>query len=85
MRPGMFYGGIIGLIASLLISFYMRTLALQYYAMLNLVVSLIPCVLFSFIAIRCGYEQSESKIGWVWSEWRKRKEFQVYKIKNNGE
>jgi SSS family transporter len=68
---GMFYGGIFGLMGSLVVSFFVRPLALQYYAVLNLAVSLAPCFLFSRIAEIMGYVQSEEKTQWVWSTWRK--------------
>jgi uncharacterized membrane protein HdeD (DUF308 family) len=56
---------------SLVVSFFVRPLALQYYAVLNLAVSLAPCFLFSRIAEIMGYVQSEEKTQWVWSTWRK--------------
>ena len=70
--PGMFYGGIIGTIASFAVSLFFRPLALQYYAVLNLCVSIVPCYVFSCIAVVCGYMQSEEKLQWVWNSWRKR-------------
>ena len=47
---GMFAGGICGLIASLVISFCVKHLALQYYAVANLIVTAVFCYLFSFLA-----------------------------------
>jgi Na+/pantothenate symporter len=45
---GVFVGGIIGLFASLAISFWLKPLALQYYAVANLLVCLAACYVFSF-------------------------------------
>lgn len=45
---GVFVGGIIGLFASLAISFWLKPLALQYYAVANLLVCLAVCYVFSF-------------------------------------
>ena len=49
---GMFAGGLCGLAASLAVSFCVRTLALQYYAVANLIVTVAFCYLFSFAAER---------------------------------
>jgi SSS family transporter len=70
--PGMFYGGITGLLASLFVSFLVKSLALQYYAVLNLAVSLAPCFIFSRIAETMGYVQTEEKTQWSWRAWKKR-------------
>lgn len=44
---GVFVGGIIGLFASLAISFWLKPLALQYYAVVNLLACLASCYIFS--------------------------------------
>ena len=44
---GVFVGGIIGLFASLAISFWLRPLALHYYAVANLLVCLASCYICS--------------------------------------
>lgn len=44
---GVFYGGIAGLAASLAISFGVKSLALQYYAVVNLAVTMLCCLLLS--------------------------------------
>jgi Na+/proline symporter len=46
---GVFVGGIIGLFASLAISFWLKPLALQYYAVANLLVCLASCYVCSWI------------------------------------
>ena len=45
---GVFYGGIVGLLLSLGISFWLKPLALQYYAVANLLACLAACYVFSF-------------------------------------
>ena len=46
---GVFYGGIIGLFLSLAISFWLKPLALQYYAVANLLACLAACYAGSFL------------------------------------
>ena len=46
---GVFYGGIIGLFLSLAISFWLKPLALQYYAVANLLACLAACYICSWI------------------------------------
>lgn len=70
--PGMFYGGIIGIVASITISLCVRPLALQYYAALNLLVSVAPCALLSLLASRCGYVPAAGSEQWTWAAWRQR-------------
>ena len=53
--PGMFWGGLVGLLGSMAVSIWFKPLALQYYAALNLIVSVVPCLLFSWIAKRAGH------------------------------
>ncbi|MBR4371420.1 MAG: hypothetical protein IKS92_10265, partial [Victivallales bacterium] len=45
---GVFYGGIVGILLSFAISFWLRPLALQYYAVANLLACLAACYVFSF-------------------------------------
>ncbi|MBO7090582.1 MAG: hypothetical protein J6W23_02270, partial [Victivallales bacterium] len=45
---GVFYGGIIGILLSFAISFWLKPLALQYYAVANLLVCLAACYICSF-------------------------------------
>lgn len=44
---GVFIGGLAGLVASLCISFWLKPLALQYYAVVNLMVCLVACYVCS--------------------------------------
>ena len=44
---GMFYGGLTGLLASLAFGFFLKPLALQYYAVVNFMVCLAACYVFS--------------------------------------
>jgi len=46
---GVFYGGIAGTGASIYISLFVPGIALHYYAVINLIATLIPCVVFSFL------------------------------------
>ena len=68
--PGMFYGGMIGLLASLTVSLCVQPLALQYYAALNLLLSVAPCYLLSHMAHLRGYVQPGGKTDWTWRAWR---------------
>ena len=45
---GVFYGGIVGMLLSFAISFWLKPLALQYYAVANLLACLAACYVFSF-------------------------------------
>lgn len=68
--PGMLYGGIIGLVASLAISLRVRGLSLQYYAVANLLAMLLPCVVASLGARAIGHVQPADREGWMWFAWR---------------
>jgi len=46
-KHGMFYGGIIGIAASICISLFLEGYALHYYAVFNLLVTFLPCYLLS--------------------------------------
>ena len=70
--PGMFWGGLVGLGASLAVSLFVHPLALQYYAALNLLVSVAPCLLFSCVARWRGHVPPEGAGRWTWAAWRKR-------------
>jgi Na+/proline symporter len=69
--PGMLYGGIVGLLASLAVSLLVKPLALQYYAALNLLVSVVPCYLFSRIAALGGHAKYGQGEAWTWAAWRR--------------
>lgn len=49
--PGVFWGGIFGVVASLLVTIFLKPLALQYYAVVNALLTFAACWLASF-AIR---------------------------------
>ena len=70
--PGILLGGIIGIIASLAISFSVCQLALQYYAVANLLVTVGCCYLFSHIAASLGHVQPTNAVSWTWWAWRDR-------------
>jgi len=69
--PGVFYGGILGLLASLAISLRVRGLSLQYYAVANLLAMLAPCLLFSLAATALGHVQPPDRRDWTWFAWKK--------------
>lgn len=71
--PGLFYGGMLALPLSLIAIFYVRPLALQYYAALNLFVSILPCYAFSLLASWQGFRATDQNLQWTWSAWRKQK------------
>jgi SSS family transporter len=68
--PGMLSGGLVGIVASLAISLTVSRLALQYYAVANLLVTVAACYLFSYIFIFVGHEQPAGAISWTW--WARR-------------
>jgi len=70
---GMLYGGIIGLFSSLAVSLLVKPLGLQYYAALNLLVSIAPCYLLSLLAQWRGFRQSAESLEWTWNAWRNSK------------
>ena len=53
---GVFYGGIVGLLLSLAISFWLKPLALQYYAVANLLACLAACYVGS-----CVFQEKDVK------------------------
>lgn len=69
--PGMLYGGIVGLCASLTVSLLVRPLSLQYYAALNLLVSVVPCYVFSLLASLLGHKSPAASEQWTWFAWRR--------------
>ncbi len=70
--PGMLLGGMVGIAASLVVSFSVRQLALQYYAAVNLLVTIVPCYLFSRLAAHLGHVQPAEAVSWSWRAWRTR-------------
>ncbi len=71
---GMFYGGIIGLLASISVSLFLKSLALQYYAVVNLLVTVTPCLIISLISSYGETGQNPDKLRWTWFAWRNRSE-----------
>ena len=60
---GMFWGSFFGFIGSLVIAFSVHTLALHYYAVVDLALTVVLCQLFSRIA---GTEPTEENLRWLW-------------------
>ncbi|MBQ9338305.1 MAG: sodium/solute symporter [Lentisphaeria bacterium] len=60
---GMFWGSLGGFVSCLVISFTVRALALHYYAVVDLAVTVILCHLFSRIA---GTEPTAENLRWLW-------------------
>ena len=71
--PGVFYGGLLGLFASLAISLRVRGLSLQYYAVANLLAMLVPCLLFSLAATAFGHVPPPDRRDWTWFAWKRSK------------
>ena len=60
---GMLRGGVLGFLGSLLISLTVETLALHYYAVVNLAITVVLCLICS----RFSREKpSEEKLCWCW-------------------
>lgn len=70
--PGVFWGGCIGVVASLSISLGVQGLSLQYYALANLMAALVPCVLLSWVVNCFGYRDHPERLRWTWFAWRSR-------------
>ncbi len=70
--PGMLIGGLFGITASLVISLSVDELALHYYAIANLLATLVPCYLFSHLACCLGHEPPGTARYWTWRAWRGR-------------
>ena len=70
--PGMFIGGIIALLSSVSISLFVKPLALQYYAVANLIASIVSCLFISRIASLCGYIQNPKSLSWTWRARKRR-------------
>ncbi len=70
--PGMLLGGLFGIVSSLLISLFVDELALHYYAVANLLTTLVPCYLFSHLARCLGHHPNREAGCWTWWAWRKR-------------
>ena len=60
---GMLWGGLLGFAGSLIVSLTVRVLALHYYAVVNLALTVILCRLFSRMA---GTEPTEENLRWLW-------------------
>lgn len=62
---GMFWGGLAGFAASLIVSLTVHDLALHYYAVMSLVLTVLFCFGFSRIA---GGPPTEENLRWLWSK-----------------
>ena len=60
---GMLWGGLLGFAGSLIVSLTVQTLALHYYAVVNLALTVILCQLFSRMT---GTEPTEENLRWLW-------------------
>jgi hypothetical protein len=61
----MLWGGLLGFAGSLIVSLTVQTLALHYYAVVNLALTVILCQLFSRMA---GTEPTEENLRWLWKK-----------------
>ncbi|MFW5859974.1 MAG: sodium:solute symporter family transporter [Planctomycetota bacterium] len=68
--PGVFIGGLIGLIASIALTIRLTDLGLWNYATVNLLVTLLPAIICSWIATRCGHVQPTRCAANSWVAWR---------------
>jgi len=67
-----FLGGIAGILWSSVISLFVHNLALHYYAVVNLLGTVIFCYFFQLAALQKGKEPSQSQLQWTYYEYRKR-------------
>ena len=63
---GMIWGGLSGALISIYISFNVRGLSLHYYAVVNLLVTLGACYLFSLFENRVHAEPTVRQLRWSW-------------------
>jgi SSS family transporter len=63
---GMLVGGTIGLVVSLYVSWQFNKLALHYYAVGNLALTLAACLIASEIAHRLGHVNTPQQLQWTW-------------------
>jgi SSS family transporter len=63
---GMFWGGLLGIGASIYISLGVKGLSLHYYAVANLVVTVAACYAFSLPAVLRGRPATEAQLAWTW-------------------
>lgn len=59
-----FWGGLVGTALSIFISFRVEALALHYYAVVNLLATLIPIALLT--ALGCGAPSTAEQLAWTW-------------------
>jgi Na+/proline symporter len=64
---GVLIGGLLGTAASVWVSFAGEDLALHYYAVLNLGVTLVPAYLFSLIENHLRTPPSPDQLAWTWT------------------
>jgi Na+/proline symporter len=69
--PGMLIGGIVGTAASVAVSLTVTSLALHYYAVVNLLLTLTACLLASLIAASLGHVSSARQLSWTWTARRR--------------
>jgi SSS family transporter len=69
--PGMLIGGIVGTAASVALSLTVDSLALHYYAVVNLLMTLAACVVASLVAAAGGNRSSEAQLSWTWAARRR--------------
>jgi Na+/proline symporter len=66
-RRGVFWGGLIGMILSATISLSVKQLALHYYAVVNLGLTMLLAYLGSLIANYCSHSDTDLNQKWRWS------------------
>jgi len=62
---GMLWGGLLGFAGSLIVSLTVQTLALHYYAVVNLILTAGLCLVFSRIG---GRAATEENLRWLWKK-----------------
>jgi Na+/proline symporter len=68
---GVFVGGLLGILCSAWVSFAVTGLALHYYAVANLLATLVPCYGLSLVANRTGGAPSAGQLEWTWTARRR--------------
>ncbi|MBW2592798.1 MAG: sodium/solute symporter [Deltaproteobacteria bacterium] len=74
---GVLWGGLSGALISIYISFNVTRLALHYYAVVNLLVTLAAAYVFSFYENRAHTEPTDRQLRWTWKAVMQDKEIQA--------
>jgi Na+/proline symporter len=67
---GIFWGGLVGIACSIFVSLGVENLALHYYAVVNLLLTVGACYVFSLPGMALGHSATQEQLNWTW--WHRR-------------